>query len=344
MDGSSLKPATVVMMQNPADPIEARIINPGVETNRSAFTEKAAWWDVEGARVLNRRCTMDEFLTEAVMNYNVLKEQATRKNAKGEVVDIPNQFNLIRNDDERVVSPKTVSDKYTVRIPRHLAQVLDPIVQNGLGIYDAAFTLYDGQSEVVTVRLCDIKAKPGNDPSDWMYYLVGQNYHGTGKARFKLAGNRVQCRNSVTRAFSGGADLAMVHSKSIVQKFADAPKVWNEAAAAVKLHCERLAKLDKVVNVPETIDELLAIDDDATAQQKSLRDRIVAAANMPAMGTFGATLYDIFNAVTYDITHHVGGKAGKTVGGRVESILDGTRGDFEAEMTGKLFALAGVSV
>jgi hypothetical protein len=285
---------------------------------------------------------MEEFLTEAVMSYNVDKVPAYDLDADGKPVEVPNQFHLRRSDDRRIVSPSTVTKKYEVRIPRHLAEVLDPIVQNGLGIYDAAFTLYEGQSEVVTVRLCDIKAKPGNDASDWLYYLIAQNYHGTGKARFKLAGSRVVCHNSVTRAFSGGADLAMAHSKSIVQKFADAPKVWAEAANAVKAHCEKLAKLDKVANVPETIDELLAIDDDATTQQKNRRDRIVAAACMPTMGTYGKTLYDVFNAVTYDITHNAGGKSGKTAGGRMESILDGTRGDFEETMTSKLFALAGV--
>jgi hypothetical protein len=249
---------------------------------------------------------------------------------------------FIRDDDETVVSPSTVTERYTVRTPTHLATVLDPVVANGLGIWDTAFTLYGGQSEVVTVRLCDIKAKPGNDSSDWQHFLVAQNYHGSGKARFVLASNRVVCHNTATLAFSGGADMAFVHSKSIVQKFADAPKLWTEAAAAINTHCDKLAKLDKVVNVPETIDELLAIDDDATTQQKNRRDRIVAAANMPHMGTHGRTLFDIFNAVTFDATHNEGGKAGKTMGSRMESILDGTRGDFAAEMTGKLFALAGV--
>ena len=100
--------------------------------------------------------------------------------------------------------------------------------------------------------------------------------------------------------------------------------------------------LHKAVNIPETIDELLAIDDEATTQQKGRRDAILRAANDPSNGTFGKTLFDIFNAVTFYTTHHEGGKSGKTAGKRLESILDGTRGDFEAEMTGKLFALAGV--
>lgn len=339
MNGSSLKPATV-MAGNPNDPKEAA--KPQVEADRGAFTERPAWWDIESARVLNRRCTMEEFLVEAAMAYDVLKVPAYDLGVDGTPVIVPNQFHLRRSDDRRVVSPSTVTKKYETRIPRHLAEVLDPVVQNGLGIYDAAFTLYEGQSEVIVVRLCDIRAKPGNDPSDWTHYLVAQNYHGTGKARFVLAGDRVVCHNTTRRAFAGGADMAFVHSKSIKQKFADAPKMWTAAAAAVQAHCEKLAALDKVVDVPATIDELLAIDDDATTQQKNRRDRIVAAANMPSKGTFGRTLYDIFNAVTFDATHHDGGKSGKTAAGRFESILDGTRGDFVDEMTGKLFALATV--
>ncbi len=335
MNQSSLQVAEV-MNGNPADPSEAR--SPQVEANRSAFTERAAWWDVKGARVLNRRCTMEEFLVEAVMNYNVTKEPAPHPD--GGVVE--NQYHLIRSDDRKVVSPSTVTGKYEVRIPRDLATVLDPVVQNGLGIYDAAFTLFGGQSEVVTVRLCNIKAKPENDASDWVHYLIAQNYHGTGKARFVLADRRVICANSTMRAFRGGADMAFVHSKSIKQKFADAPKMWATAAAAIEAHCQKLAMLDKVVDVPATIDELLAIDDDATTQQKNRRDRIVAAATMPSKGTFGRTLYDIFNAVTFDATHFNGGKSGKDVGSRFESILDGTRGVFVEEMTSKLFALAGV--
>lgn len=314
----------------------------GVETDRGAYTEKAAWHDATGAKVVKERLPMPEFLERAKMGYDVLKEQATRVNAEGVVVDVPNQFHLVRSDDQRVVSPSSVTARYFVRTPTDLATVLDPIVQNGLGIWDTGFTLYGGQSEVVTVRLCDIKAKPGCDSSDWIYYFIAQNYHGSGKARFKLAGNRVLCANTVAQAFASGADLAMVHSKSIGQKFADAPKMWEAAAKAIEAHCEKLAKLDKVVNVPETIDELLAIDDDSTTQQKNRRDRIVAAAHMPTMGTHGRTLYDIFNAVTFDNTHNTGGKSGGSMTTRLESILDGTRGDFEATMTGKLFALAGV--
>ena len=122
MNGSSLKTAEV-LMGNPNDKMEVR--SPQIEADRSAFTEKAAWWDIQGARVLNRRCTMEEFLTEAVMAYNVEKVPAYDLDANGQPVAVPNQFHLRRDDDRRIVSPSTVTRKYEVRIPRHLAEVLD---------------------------------------------------------------------------------------------------------------------------------------------------------------------------------------------------------------------------
>jgi Domain of unknown function (DUF932) len=314
-----------------------------VERSRGAFLEKAAWWDVDGSHVINARVPGADFLKLAKMDYTVVKEQVER-NLGGIQVAVPNQFHIVRGDDQRVVSPSTVTSQYVTRQPSDAVEIVDDIVQAGLGVYDAGFTLYGGQSEVVTVRLCDIEEAVVCDGSKWNTFLVIQNYHGTGKMRGKIVRLRVVCHNTVTAGFAGGADWAFTHKKSIKEKQAGIPKMWMQAADAVKEHCRRLAMLDKPVNVPETIDELLAIEDDATTQQKNRRDAIVAAANMPSMGTNGRTLYDIFNAVTYYTTHNAGGKSGKTAGGRIESILDGTRGDFEAEMAGKLFALAGVPV
>ena len=313
-----------------------------VETDRGAFLEKAAWWDIEGARVINERCDGLTFLKRAKMDYQIVKAPAYDM-VNGVAVPVPNQFNIRRGDDCRVVSPSTVTDQYVTRQPSDMVEIVDDIVQSGLGVYDAGFTLYSGQSEVVSIRLVNIDDDSvAGDDSKWMTFLVVQNYHGSGKMRGKVVRIRVVCHNTVTSGFTGGADWAFTHKKSIEKKSGEVPKMWAQAAVAVKEHCQRLAKLAKVVNVPETIDQLLAIDSEATTQQKNRRDAIVVAANMPDMGTNGKTLYDIFNAVTYYTTHNNGGKSGKTAGKRMESILDGTRGDFEAEMTGKLFALAGV--
>jgi hypothetical protein len=314
-----------------------------VEKTRGAFLEKAAWWDVEGAHVVNARVPGADFLRLAKMDYQIATEQVTRE-IGGTRIIVPNQFHIVRSDDQRVVSPSTVTEQYVTRQPSDAVEIVDDIVQAGLGVYDAAFTLYGGQSEVVTVRLVDIEEEVLCDGSKWMTFLVIQNYHGTGKMRGKIVRHRVVCHNTVTSGFAGGADWAFTHKKSIKEKSAGIPKMWQQAADAVREHCQRLAKLDKVVSIPDTIDQLLAIDDEATTQQKNRRDAILRAANDPSNGTFGKTLYDIFNAVTFYTTHHAGGKAGKTASGRMESILDGTRGNFEAEMTGKLFQLAGVAV
>jgi hypothetical protein len=312
-----------------------------VERNRGIFADKPAWWDVEGVHVVNERLDAPAFLARAKMDYNIVTEQVER-NLGGTQIIVPNQFHIVRTDDQRVVSPSTVTGQYVTRQPSDMVEIVDAIVQSGLGLWDAAFTLYGGQSEVVTVRLCDIDEQVACDGSRWGTYLAIQNYHGTGKMRGKIVRLRIVCHNTVTSGFSGGADWAFTHKKSIVEKSAGVPKMWQQAADAVRKHCKRLNMLDKVVSIPDTIDELLAIDDDSTTQQKNRRDAILAAANDPSNGTFGKTLFDIFNAVTYYTTHHAGGKAGKTASGRMESILDGTRGNFEAEMTSKLFALAGV--
>ncbi len=313
-----------------------------VEETRGAFHSKPAWWDVDGSHVVQEKLDAPAFLQRAKMDYNIVKEQAARFNAQGVVVDVPNQFHLVRSDDGKVVSPSTVTEQYVTRQPSDLAAVLEPMVNNGLGVWDAGFTLYGGRSEVLTVKLCDIDERVACDSSEWATYLVMQNYHGTGKARGKVIRHRVVCHNTVTSGFCGGADFALTHKAGIIKGFENIPNIWENAAKAVKEHAQKLATLDKVVNVPDTIDQLLAIDDDATTQQKKRRDAIVAAAFMPSKGTNGKTLYDIFNAVTFFTTHDEGGKSGKTAARRMESILDGTRGDFQADMVGKLFQLAGV--
>lgn len=314
-----------------------------VERTRGAFLAKPTWWDVDGSHVINEAVPAADFLRLAKMGYNIEKSPAFDM-VNGVAVPVPNQFHVRRSDDNRIVSPSTVTGQYVTRQPSDMVAIVDDIVQSGLGVYDAGFTLYGGQSEVVTVLLCDIEERVHCDGSKWQTYLVIQNYHGTGKMRGKIVRLRVVCHNTVTAGFAGGADWAFAHKQSIVAKSAGVPAMWKQAAAAVKQHCELLCKLDRKVVVPDTIDALLAIDDDATTQQKNRRDAILAAANDPSNGTFGSTLYDIFNAVTNYTTHHAGGKAGKSAAGRIGSILDGTRGDFEADMTSKLFQLAGVTI
>lgn len=336
---SLVLPTARVLMGNPNDKLEAR--NPEVEADRGVYLERAAWWDIDGARVVNARMGAADFLKTARMDYNVLTEQVDRE-VRGQRVLVPNQFHIVRGDDLSVLSPSTVTKQYVTRQPSDMVEIVDDIVQSGLGVYDAAFTLYGGQSEVISVRLVNIDDDVVCDGSKWMTFLVVQNYHGTGKMRGKLVRVRVVCANTTTRAFAGGSDWAFTHKKSIEKKSEEVPHIWTQAADAVKQHVQLLGKLDRKVNVPDTIDQLLAIDDEATTQQKNRRDAIVAAAHDPRNGTFGKTLYDIFNAVTYYTTHGEQGKSGKTAAKRMESILDGTRGEFEGEMTGKLFALAGV--
>jgi hypothetical protein len=302
-----------------------------------AYMGRPAWHKI-GVTV-EKRMSVTEFVCgPAKMGYRVSKVPAYHMDADGQFVQTPGQFHLQRDNDYRIVSPSTVTDAYAPVCPLDLVRILEPWYEQGFGTPDAAFILYEGMAEVVTMLLDD-HSKPISDQSEWSTYLFTQNYHNRGKVRAKLIRHRAVCHNTTPKH---GFDIAFVHRQSVQDNIDQVRHDWKAAREAIASHNAALDLLaSKRVNIPSTVDALLEIKkgEKITTQKENKRSRMIAAANNPAAGTSGESLVDIYNGVTWINTHFKGGKSGKTDQGRMTSILDGTRGKMDADMFDKLLML-----
>lgn len=312
-----------------------------------------------------------EFLKEARGNYIVAKQRALVEHgdalaelnalANAATVDperlrelldqiqpVENQFHLVRDDDRRVVSPATVTKQYTQLIPGQMVEALQPFVDSGWARWDAFFVMDGGRSEVLTLKLVlPEEFRINGDESPWDAYIATQNFHGRGAYRGRLTGIRGVCQNTVSMIFAGGADFRLTHSASIEQRMQVAVKTWdalNEELAKVKEHCGILANTE--CDIEEAVNAVLGIEADGkvggkapSAQLVAKQQDLISRANDESAGTYGTTLYDVFNAVTNRMTHSEVGKGGKTVEGRLSSQLTSTRGRFEKKSFETLLAL-----
>ena len=318
------------------------------ETNgiRAAFARKSAWH--KDGEVFTEKVSPVVFIGSergARMDYRVIKSQAYQSvivvdddGPKDGFALVENQYHLVRSDDNRIVSPSTVTDRYTPVCPTDLLEILTPFEEQGYGSMESAFVLKNGTEEVLSLRL-DMGENVYGDDSKYDTYLVVHNSHGLGSIKLKLTQIRVVCNNTLTAAFSGGCDRKMHHTESVKDKIKFAANYWEEAQKTIKNHADRLGKLAKAngISIPATIDEMLETlknngkpMKEGSTQLKNRRERLVDAANN-SPGAGENNLLSIYHGITSVNSHDDNGKGGKTPEDRFSSILSGSRGTFEAE-------------
>lgn len=304
---------------------------------------KVAAWHGKGIVLEKPENDLAKFLCHAAMDYSVEKMPATFV-WNGENLTADNQFHLVRSTDGKVLSPATVTRQYGVIRPLDLVPDLQPFMDEGFATPDAAFTLYNGQSEVISLRLDfqDENSWENHDGSKWVHYLVVQNFHGRGSVRGKVVSIRVVCHNTVTAAFGRQADFAIKHSGTVKDRVSNAIRTMESLRKYLKETGEKLGKLATMpVDIMSTVNNILEIDPAETipTRTQNRRDAIVSAAHM-SPGVSGRTALDVLNGITWYTTHDTSGRGGKDDNDRLESLLNGTRGGLQQKATDYLLALA----
>jgi len=318
----------------------------------AGFHGKPAWYNL--GEVFTENVRPSDGIVRFGMDYEVLKvpsrwfipilDPETGKwnydNAEN-IEKTSNSFHLVRSTDMHPLYEGSVADRYQVITPIDLANVMDYFFDEFGAITDAIFALYDGQSEVISMKMPDVDDLALGDDSKYVFYLIGQNFHGRGAIRFRVNGFRVVCHNTITAAFSHGSDIRIRHTSSAKEKLAVVNRTWTKAHEEINHYYKNLEKLSsKKIDVPSTIDELLEISEDSSTQTKNKRDLLVSAADCETAGTSGESLADIYHAITFRNTHIEFGRGSKTDEGRITSIFDGQRGKNEHKMWNKLLAMA----
>ena len=319
-----------------------------LEANRGVF--RTAAWHGLGTVPTETITNLADFLREGGMFYDVEKRPAFQEldgmNDNGEAVKIyrpvENQFHLVRSDDGKIVSDKTVSAQYDPMDPKKTCDIIQAFCEQGFATPDGAFSLYNGNSEVISLAL-DYQ-DPIESGSVWKHFLVVQNSHGSGKFRGKLTSIRVVCDNAVTAAFARGADFAIAHKGQTFDRVKYAVETWSRVRDYLRTMGQKYGKLLVCpVDINACVDDILEIKagEKISTQLENKRDELIRLANGGSPGTAGKTAADVFNAVTYWASYNTGGKGSKDERERFASNLDGTRAKFTQAALDKLLVLAG---
>jgi len=260
---------------------------------------------------------LQEFLEAGGRNYFIRKAPVFQRIEFGgerQFAEVEGQFHLERSTDGLIVSPHTVTDQYAPLSLMDVAEEVAPWVQAGWATPDAVFSARNGALEVLVLRL-----DAGGQITDgdfYVHYIVIQNPHGTGgKAKGKIISFRVVCANTFAAAVSAASDFTITHrvasgdhekqQEIMVQRTKDAVAAWSQ----VQEHISELSKrintwADAAVTFEQAAtltDDLLQIADveDASKRKQNNRQAVLDAFAMPQFGTFGKTLNDWVNGVTF---------------------------------------------
>jgi hypothetical protein len=288
------------------------------------------------------------------MHYDVIKEQATRTNSKGEIVPIAGQFHLIRSIDEEVISPSTVSERYSVTNPTKMCDPLAPLVAEGWITPDKGYLFKRGSYEVVSFEMNASELEDGGKIAgeEWKHWVSLHNHQGGGGGlKGSITSFRVVCANTAAAA-ARESSFTIRHTGDIDANYKWAIDRWQKLKDSIKKLSERMTVFANLkLSASEAEEALyklydvegLAATEISTRTANELEFAMTEFAN-PRRGTFGKTGLDLFNAITATNSHYTPKNSKESSEKRLASIYDanGTRFKLESDAVSLLEEMAGL--
>lgn len=295
---------------------------------------------------------LDLFLQLAGADYGVSAHQIINP-VTGQ--PIPRQYAVLRDTDNVVLTPSTVTESYGLVTPKVLTDSVRHLVEEGhCSPSDFMFITksdIEGNGEVLVLKMNTGLNAAGEDDLQW--FLVLTNFHGRGKVKARIVCFRPGCENQMG-SIMAEFDWAVSHRVPRGERGETANRViarasqWDNLNRRLEVIGERLDTI-KSVDVPDPlkfINPLLDIkpdakDEDISGQKRNLRDAIVSEFHNHSRGAFGRNGWDLLNGLTAVNTHgheNIASKAGPSR--RSAAILSGSAGSREAALVKMLVAAA----
>jgi hypothetical protein len=291
------------------------------DTFKGLFPSDPRWDGRCADRVVNN---LPEFLQEAGRDYYIKRVPAGVLDPTGAVdengnvvpgwIEVENQFHLVRSSDHAIVSPHTVTESYAPLSLMDVAEEVSPWVEAGWASPDAVFEARGGALEVLSLRL-DAQGEITDDDF-FTHYVILQNPHGSGgQAKGKIISFRVVCCNTFAAAVSMASDFKISHrvargdsekqQEIMAERARDAIAAWEKVQEHIADLSEKVNRWNDspitIADANELTRRLLEIKpgEEVKRRKKTQSEAIMAAFNMPTVGTYGRSGYDWINAVTY---------------------------------------------
>ena len=168
-------------------------------------------WHGMGKRV-DHLLTADEALTEGGLNWLVEKVPAYDMHPDGSFVQIPDNYNIRRDEDLKVLG--RVGGDYTPIQNHEAFSFFDALVDSGEAKYETAGSLFGGKKIWLTAKLPDFTVC-GEEFHG--YLLLSTTHDGSRALRAATTMIRAVCNNTVTMGFSGAKTTWSLHHKTTLE-------------------------------------------------------------------------------------------------------------------------------
>jgi hypothetical protein len=276
---------------------------------------------------------ISELLEQQNMAYGVTKVPATYS-WDGAVRSADNEFHLCNADNGDCLSGQTVTKTYKVLTPSDIAADFQWFVDQGYARPFSAFTTSTGIETVALVLNPDLFS----GVNGYTGFILGQNKQGQKGATGSLFVYRQVCSNGMM-GWAKDASFSIAHRGNVKQKFTDRTREWARIQKTFQDMDRRMTELS---GVPMTFEQFTKAADalhgtrvegdviidvktlqPASTRKRNIREEILAATNMPSMGTNGASAADFYNAVTYRLSHLRDGSS-RSQTAQTDSLLAGS--------------------
>jgi hypothetical protein len=290
-----------------------------------------------------------QFLKEWGMDYTVNMLPAPHpidreKNVEG-------QFHLVRSSDNKVISPKTVSDRYKMTCPSEMVEPISALLAEGWITPTRGMILGDGSHEILSFAIdggmLPEKGKMVGD--EWNFRLNLNNFHGgTGSLFGLLEGYRIVCTNGAVALTTKGS-LKLRHVGKLQDNYKSATQLWNGIQEIIRTLGKRMQVWKDVpMNAKEAVSALYTlygVEDPQNIPTRSANEIEFAIREFsnPSRGTYGANLYDFYNAITATNSHYRPAGSRESEERRLYSLYNpaGSRFKLEADAVALLDRLSG---
>lgn len=295
--------------------------------------------------------TTETFLEACGMNYSVEKTPALQTLTDGSTREVKGQFHLVRSTDEAVISPKTVSKKYVPMNPRQMILPIAPLIAEGWVTPTNGYALSDGSHELLSFKIDGgmLENKGTVVGEEWDHYFQLHNFQGAGSFFGTLYCKRLACVNGAVRVVQKSKGFRLRHMGDIQANYETAMATWKEIKDEIKKLSERMTVWNSAMVTPK---EALAIFNDiyevtdvlpADIAARTANELAFAVAEFsnPHRGTYGRSLYDIYNAITATNTHYAPRNSRETETKALSSLFNpgGSRNKLEGRTVSILAGL-----
>jgi len=165
-----------------------------------AFTGKTPWHGL--GQMLTKGASIDEWINESNMGFKFEKKPLNYWNNEGELIEIKDQFVIVRNDTNAQMS--IVSNRYQIVQPEQAIEFFRDFAQAGDMTLETAGSIQDGKKFWALAKIKDNNSLNISE-SDKIepYVLLASSCDKSMSTIAKLTSIRVVCNNTLSLAVNG---------------------------------------------------------------------------------------------------------------------------------------------